>query len=110
MTASKGPWRILRGRSVLHVVGADGSGVCGISLSANHVHEDYPGCKRDYIERQKANAAMVAATADLLQALETTASNIRSLGPAGALGPVPLPYREWLAVVESAIAKTKVQP
>jgi hypothetical protein len=53
------------------------------------------------------NAAIAAlsqpAAADvMLQALKTTAGNIRSLGPAGA---IPEPYKVWLDVVENAIAK-----
>lgn len=50
------------------------------------------------------NANVVAASIELLEALKTTAANIRSLGPAGALDQVPMPYREWLAVVDAAIA------
>lgn len=38
----------------------------------------------------------------MLQALKTTALNIRSLGPAGA---IQWPYKVWLSVVEDAIAK-----
>lgn len=53
----------------------------------------------------EANARLIAAAPDLLAALKTTAENIRSLGPAGALANVYAPYREWLAVVEAAIAK-----
>jgi hypothetical protein len=34
--------------------------------------------------------------------LEVTAGNIRSLGPAGVLGPIPEPYTVWLAQVEQA--------
>lgn len=43
----------------------------------------------------------------LRDALQTTAGNIRSLGPAGALDAVPMPYREWLLVVETALAKAR---
>lgn len=46
--------------------------------------------------RAKARVAM-------LEALRVTAGNIRSLGPAGALGPVYTPYRTWLKVVDEAI-------
>ncbi len=55
-------------------------------------------------ERIEANLALIAAAPDLLEALRTTAGNIRSLGPAGAL---PEPYREWLRVVDEAIAKAE---
>lgn len=41
-----------------------------------------------------------------LAVLEVTASNIRSLGPAGALEPYAA-YRIWLAEVEKAIAALK---
>lgn len=40
----------------------------------------------------------------MLEALRVTEGNIRSLGPAGALGPVYMPYRIWLRVVQEAIA------
>lgn len=40
----------------------------------------------------------------LLVAMEVTAKNIRSLGPAGA---IPEPYKIWLDVVDAAIALAK---
>lgn len=43
----------------------------------------------------------------MLQALKTTAGNIRSIGQAGVLGPVYESYRPWLEVVEAAIAKAE---
>lgn len=40
----------------------------------------------------------------LVQVLEVTASNIRSLGPNGVFSDVPFaPYQIWLRVVEEAI-------
>lgn len=53
--------------------------------------------------RQAAEAADRPAP-DVLAILKTTAGNIRSLGPAGALGALPTPYEVWLAEVEAAIA------
>lgn len=47
-------------------------------------------------KRQEAYAAM-------LEVLKVTAGNIRSLGPAGALGTIYAPYTVWLRVVEDAI-------
>lgn len=46
----------------------------------------------------------------LVKILKTTAGNIRSLGPAGALDQVPMPYRIWLEEVEKALAAAGVQP
>ena len=43
--------------------------------------------------------------AQMLEALKTTAGNIRSLGPAGALASVYEPYEKWLALVEDAISE-----
>lgn len=43
--------------------------------------------------------------ARMREALQTTAGNIRSLGPAGALDQVPMPYQRWLAAVEAALAE-----
>lgn len=43
----------------------------------------------------------------MLAALDVTRDNIRSLGPAGALDSVPMPYRNWLSVVEAAITTGK---
>lgn len=40
--------------------------------------------------------------AELLQTLQVTRGNIASLGPAGA---IPFECREWLAVVDAALAK-----
>lgn len=39
----------------------------------------------------------------MLSALEVTLGNILSLGPAGALDDVPMPYRVWAEVVQAAI-------
>lgn len=44
----------------------------------------------------------------LVQVLEVTASNIRSLGPNGTFGGIPFaPYQVWLRVVEEAIETAK---
>jgi hypothetical protein len=57
------------------------------------------------IEREmEANAALIAAAPALYEALATTAGNIRSLGPAGALAPTFECYRPWLEMVEAALA------
>jgi len=50
---------------------------------------------------ETADASLIAAAPSMLDALQVTAGNIRSLGPAGAL---PEPYTVWLRVVEDAIA------
>ncbi len=47
------------------------------------------------------------AHAEMLAALQVTLGNIMSLGPAGALESVPMPYRVWADVVKSAIDKAK---
>ncbi|MPT23935.1 MAG: hypothetical protein E2577_13645 [Starkeya sp.] len=53
-------------------------------------------------------AVAMSAASEMLEALKTTAGNIRSLGPAGALSAAPFAnYREWLAVVEAAIARAE---
>lgn len=49
---TKGPVKVEQARTILHVTGD--SPICEISISANHVHEDYRGCKADYVERQRA--------------------------------------------------------
>ena len=51
-----------------------------------------------------ANARLMAAAPELLEALQITRGNIASLGPAGALTPYTS-YQEWLAMVDAAIAK-----
>lgn len=64
---------------------------CGNDVSCEHGRcpMDCPACDRE------------TALEDALEALKVTAGNIRSLGPAGALAPVP--YREWLKIVEKGI-------
>lgn len=47
--------------------------------------------------------------AEMLAALQVTLGNIMSLGPAGALESVPMPYRVWADVVKAAIDKAKSQ-
>lgn len=64
-----GPWKVTKARTVLHIA-SDEESVVGISLSANHVYEDYPGCKREFIERQEANARLIAAAPEMLAAIE----------------------------------------
>lgn len=52
-------------------------------------------------EQAAANGRLIAAAPAMLDALRTTAGNIRSLGPAGA---IPFyPYIEWLRVIEETI-------
>lgn len=47
--------------------------------------------------------ALVVAVRRMREALQTTAGNIRSLGPAGGLDRVPMEYQRWLASVEAAL-------
>lgn len=49
----------------------------------------------------EANARLIASAPDLLEALKTTAGNIRSLRDAG----LPGPLEEWARVVDAAISK-----
>lgn len=53
-------------------------------------------------ETAEANARLIAAAPTMLDALKTTAGNIRSL-LAAASGDVREPYSVWLKVVEDAI-------
>lgn len=72
-----------------------GHGYGPVELHTQHApaHEFTPFDERDEL------------MAELLQALQTTRGNIASLGPAGA---IPFEYREWLAMVDVAIAKALV--
>lgn len=54
----------------------------------------------DHVER------MMQERGVLMEALMTTAANIKSLGPAGALGPTR-EYEKWLQLVEEAIARCR---
>lgn len=65
--------------------------------------DDYTGYGGE--EMRRINMQAISAVPELIEALETTRGNILSLGPAGALDEVPMPYREWLAVVDAALAK-----
>ncbi len=78
-----GPWRVIEGRTLLHI-GGEGP-VCSISVSANHVHEDEPGTKRRYIERQRANARLVSASPDLLEVLKEVVEALRIHAPGTSL-------------------------
>ncbi len=56
--------------------------------------------KAEFFRSALRDSAMLKQARD---ALNVTAGNIRSLGPAGALNGVPMEYREWLALVEAAL-------
>jgi len=53
-----GPWKATKARTLIHI-SCDGHPVCEVSVSTGHVHEDYPGCKRDYAAKQEAAAAFI---------------------------------------------------
>jgi len=91
----------------------DGSGIT-YALYAGDVHIgsiSLPTSGRmyvpDYYKVQEANAAFVVRACNshdaMVKILNTTAGNIRSLGAAGALDQVPVPYRIWLEEVEKAL-------
>ena len=56
------------------------------------------------------NASLIAAAPEMRAILRTTRGNIASLGPAGALSDVYVPYREWLARVDAVLALTEPRP
>jgi hypothetical protein len=58
-------------------------------------------------EQAAAYARLFAAAPLMAEALETTAKNICSLGPAGALAPTFECYRPWLELVEAALAAAR---
>ena len=71
--------------------------------------DDHPIWLRPVVARfatgvRPADARLMAAAPELLEALKITRGNIASLGPAGALTPYT-PYQEWLAMVDDVIAK-----
>ena len=76
-----GPWTANKARTLIHISGE--SPVCEISVSANHIHEDFPGCKQQYIQRQKANARLISTAPKLLEALEEVINKITILGEIG---------------------------
>jgi hypothetical protein len=56
--------------------------------------------------REKCSCRCTSSLPQVLAALRVTAGNIRSLGPAGALGES---YRVWLDVVEAALKQGETQ-
>lgn len=71
-----------------------------------HVLNPYAGAKGS-ADRVEANARLLAASPEMLAVLKTTLGNIMSLGPAGALESVPMPFRVWAQVVSDVIAKAE---
>lgn len=62
---------------------------------------------KDVLAENAANKVLMAAAPDMLEVLKTTLGNIMSLGPAGALESVPMPFRVWAQVVQDVIAKAE---
>jgi len=91
-----GPWSLSEKYHSVNVRAVDGPYVADCNASAAIGWET-----------KQANAHLIAAAPDMYEALRTTSANIRSLGPAGALDDVPMPYREWLEVVEDALSKAE---
>ena len=94
---TKGPW-------VIH----ESNAIVGEKL------DDHPIWLRPVIARfatgvRPADARLMAAAPELLEALKIPRGNIASLGPAGALTPYTC-YQEWLAMVDAAIAKATGEP
>ena len=52
----------------------------------------------------EARKRLVDAAPKMLEVLRTCRSNVRSLGPAGAIDPFA-PYLEWLRVIDEVIAE-----
>lgn len=92
-----GPWdctfTITQNGRRIDITAEDGSNVAQ-ALAGDHVACDATA---------RANARLIAASPAMLEALRTTAGNIRSLGPAGAIEPFT-PYLEWLRLIEETIA------
>ena len=64
--------------------------------------------REDIIVLRGQVAALQERVRRMAVALELTAGNIRSLGPAGSFSDAPFAeYREWLKVVEDAIKTTR---
>jgi hypothetical protein len=58
------------------------------------------------VATDEATAHLIAAAPDLLEIVRTSICNVRSLGPAGALGSIPYsPYEVWLKELEAAYTK-----
>lgn len=97
-----GPWRV---GGTGFVVGGEGDALNADFVALRIIRA--PGTPLRHqptAVEDEANARLMAAAPELLAVLKTTAENIRSLGPAGALYH---PYQEWLRVVDEAIVKAE---
>lgn len=61
-------WKGTKARTLIHI-SKDGAPVCEISISANHVHEDYPGARKAYIARQEKFAEEIVRNGNSHEAL-----------------------------------------
>lgn len=98
------PWRVDLQTECpnARVVGADGR-VIAVVLQRDPHPAQGQGVTA---EQAQAVAALIAQAPELLRLVEISIGNIKSLGPAGALGDLPHePYRVWLAQLEDVRAK-----
>ncbi len=89
-----GRWQMLRGRTLLHIVGSDGHGICAVNTAP--IGKDATGQERiAYRARAMADGSLISSAPDLLEALKHVERAM-----AADLGHTPL-----INIVRAAIAK-----